>query len=296
MQARPPRAAPGPVIGSDDLDAFVARTDELGPIGAPQVAAYWAKVTYRPTTAVDEALDPYSDAYTDQQIALYRELSGRSVNQEENELTAFNVEDHVPAANPYAQPAPPDVALHMSRIARTIQHSGLALGDHVLDLGCGWGASCELLAFSGLRVTGVDINPAFVDLVNRRAARTGLPIHAQQGTFEAIPGSRLFKAVLYYECLHHAVRPWVALGAAFDRLEPGGRVMLAGEPLNNHWTNWGLRMDPLSLYCIRKFGWFESGWSVTFIRGCLERCGFAVEHCADEGGTVGWIIIGRKPG
>ena len=296
VRDRNSRAAPRLVIGSDDLDGFVGKTDELGKIGSPPVAAYWSTVTYQPSTAVDETLDPYSDAYTEQQIALYREVSGRSVNQEENELTALDIEAHVAAANPYAHPAPPDVALHMSRIARAIQHSGLASGDHVLDIGCGWGASCELLAFSGLRVTGVDINPAFVELVNRRAARSGLPIYAEQGTFEAIPGSAKFKAVLYYECLHHAVRPWVALRAAFDRLEPGGRVMLVGESLNNDWKTWGLRVDPLSLYCVRKFGWFESGWSVAFIQDCLERCGLAVERCTDEGGTLGWIIIGRKAG
>lgn len=214
-------SGPSTPIGSGDLDMFVRKTDEIGPIGSQAVAAYWSTVTYQPSTTVDETLDPYSDAYTDQQVALYREVSGRSVNQEENELTAFDIEEHVSAANPYAHPAPPDVALHMSRIARAIQRSGLATGDHVLDLGCGWGASCEMLAFSGLRVTGVDINPAFVDLVSRRAARSGLPIHAEQGTFEAIPGSARFNAVLYYECLHHAVRPWVALRAAFDRLEPG---------------------------------------------------------------------------
>ncbi len=99
----------------------------------------------------------------------------------------------------------------------------------------------------------------------------------------------------YYECLHHAVRPWIALRAAYERLKPGGRVILAGEPVNDHWKSWGLRVDNLSVYCIRKFGWFESGWSVPFITGCLQRSGFAIDHCGDEGGTIGWIIVGRKP-
>lgn len=286
---------PRTVIGPEDLDAFVEGTDALGPIGSPEVAAHWAGIAYRPSTVVDEQLDPYADAYAEQQIALYREISGREVDQDANEMTAFDAEAHVGAANPYAHQAPPDVALHMSRIARAIQQSGLRIGDHVLDLGCGWGLSCEMLAFSGLRVTGVDINPDFVALVNRRAQRSGWPIRAEHGTFESIPGSDVFDAAIYYECLHHAVRPWVALRAAFARLKPGGRVILVGEPVNDHWKSWGIRLDNLSIYCIRKFGWFESGWSVPFIAGCLERAGFAIERCGDEGGTIGWIIVGRKP-
>ena len=140
-------------------------------------------------------------------------------------------------------------------------------------------------------MTGVDINPGFVDLVNRRAAHSGWPIRAERGTFESIPGTDLFDAAMYYECLHHAVLPWVALGAAFARLKPGGRVLLVGEPVNDRWKSWGVRLDNLSVYCIRKFGWFESGWSVPFITDCLVHAGFAIEHCGDEGGTIGWIIV-----
>ena len=35
------------------------------------------------------------------------------------------------------------------------------------------------------------------------------------------------------------------------------------------WPSWGLRVDQESLYCTRKFGWFESGWTDTFIMSCI---------------------------
>jgi cyclopropane fatty-acyl-phospholipid synthase-like methyltransferase len=180
-------------------------------------------------------------------------------------------------------------------VARAIQYSGLQIGDHVLDMGCGWGTSCELMAFCGLEVTGLDINPRFVELVNARAKRIGHKVDAIQGTFEKIPGDGLYDAVLYYESLHHAIKPWETLSLVHSRLKAGGQLMLAGEPVNDIWKHWGIRTDPLSIYCIRKFGWFESGWSADFISKCVKRCGFEVEHFAEEPSSIGWIMIARKP-
>jgi hypothetical protein len=40
------------------------------------------------------------------------------------------------------------------------------------------------------------------------------------------------------------------------------------------WKNWGLRLDPESLYVARRYGWFESGWSQKFIRECFRRNGY----------------------
>jgi hypothetical protein len=77
-------------------------------------------------------------------------------------------------------------------------------------------------------------------------------------------------------------------------LKPGGKLLLAGEPINDIWKHWGLRTDPLSVYCIRKFGWFESGWSARFLTACVERCGFKVTHFGAEAGSIGWIMVAEK--
>ncbi|TIU30913.1 MAG: methyltransferase domain-containing protein, partial [Mesorhizobium sp.] len=124
--------------------------------------------------------------------------------------------------------------------------------------------------------------------------RIGHKIGAVQGSFEDIPGDGLYDAVLYYESLHHAIKPWETLSLVHSRLNPGGKLMLAGEPVNDIWKHWGIRTDPLSIYCIRKFGWFESGWSADFISKCVKRCGFEVDHFAEEPGSIGWIMIARK--
>ena len=280
-------------LGPSDLDEFVKETDRLGPVGSRAVEDYWSGLTYEIETKVDESLSPYSEEYIAQQIAVYRELSGRDVDQQQNELSHFNLDEHVKAANPYAHQPPHVLAVHLARLSNVLMRSGLELGEHVLDMGCGWGLSSELFAYSGLRVTALDINPAFVELVGRRAELQKLPIRAVHGTFERIPDG-IFDAAAYYECLHHAVKPWETLQTVSDALRPGGKLLLAGEPINNQWRSWGLRTDILSLYCIRKHGWFESGWSLPFLQDCIERCGFSIRYCNDEGGAVGWVVVAEK--
>jgi ubiquinone/menaquinone biosynthesis C-methylase UbiE len=174
-------------------------------------------------------------------------------------------------------------------------NSGLAAKSHLLDLGCGWGLSSEFFAYSGLHVTALDISSSFVELVNTRAKQKNLTIEAVQGSFDNVP-SGPFDAATYYECLHHAVKLWDALSSVARVIRPGGKVMIVGEPINNTWRHWGLRKDPLSIYCIRKFGWFESGWRLAFLQKCLDTCGFNLSYCAEAGEKIGWVIVAERRG
>jgi SAM-dependent methyltransferase len=164
----------------------------------------------------------------------------------------------------------------------------------VLDLGCGWGLSSEMMAFAGARVTAVDINPPFVELVRRRAARLGLPIEVVESDFDSYDDDRQYDMVLFYECLHHSLRPWVTLDRIGQLVKPGGKIMWAGEPVNQYWwANWGLRLDCDSVYCMRKFGWWESGWSAEFLTRCFARSGFTLTVIPEvglDGGSVGFAV------
>lgn len=284
---------PRRVLGPDDLEQFVRETDALGDIGSPAVDEFWAGTAYKPSVRVDTSLDPFGEEYTAQQIELYREISRRDVDQELHEQTAVDVEEHLLTPNPYATFAPAAAAIHMGRVARAVQYSGLAAGSHVIDMGCGWGLSTEVMAYAGFRVTSLDINPSFVELVNRRAERLGHPVAAVVGRFDHIPGDDRYDGALFYECLHHAIRPWEVLEYVRGRLRPGGKLMIAGEPFNRSWPHWGIRTDPYSLYCIHKFGWFESGWTGDFLKLCLNRAGFDVERMKHEGNEIGKVVVAR---
>ena len=280
---------------SSDLNHFVSRSDSLGGPGSPGCQELWSTFSYEPTHRVNQDLDPYSEAYVAEQLILYEELSGRTYNVQENERTDFNVDLHIAAANPYNHPDPGGLAVHLQRLSRALRYARPRRGEILLDMGCGWGLSSELAAYLGVNVVAVDVNPSFVRLVTERAKRSGQAISAVASTFESFVPSEPVDIALFYECLHHAVRPWVVVDHLAAALKQGGRLVMAGEPINDHWwVHWGMRLDPISVYCIRKFGWFESGWSIGFVQQMLHRSGFTPRTYHDSDLDIGYAIVAEK--
>ena len=277
----------------DTLDEFVRISDSFGGPGFPGCGQYWADFSYTPTYQVDQSLDPFSEAYVQEQLNLHKEMSGRSFNQAENELCPFDLKHHIKSINPYDHPDPNVLAMHIGRLTKAFGKSGAPKGAHLLDMGCGWGLSSEIGAYLGYRVSAVDINPHFVTLVNSRAKKSGWPISAVQSEFETYRPQPNTDLVLFYECLHHAVKVWDVIKTMSDSLAPrSGKLLLAGEPINDiWWTNWGLRLDPLSVYCIRKFGWFESGWSQPFLEECFRRANLTINIEYDDHGST---VVGQR--
>jgi len=282
------------VIRASDLNALVAECDRLGGLGTPATRAYLSDFRFVPETCVDQSLDPFSEEYFRQQEALYREIAGRDLNQAEGERTPLDVTAHAAACNPYNNPDIRFIARHARAIQTCLVVADLPPGAAALDLGCGWGLSSEMMAFAGARVTAVDINPPFVELVRRRAARLGLPIEAVESDFDSYSDDRRYDLVLFYECLHHSLRPWVTLARIGPLVKPGGKIVWAGEPVNTiWWADWGLRLDHDSVYCMRKYGWWESGWSAEFLARCFARAGFAmtvVPGVGLDGTPVGFAV------
>ena len=276
-------------ITCEQLDAFVEESDRRGGPGWPACADYWQDFSYQRRTAVDQNIDPFSEDYVSQQISLYHEISGRQIYETANEMCDFPLDHHVGATNPYGVSDMARFPAHYIRLSNALRASGLRPNPRILDLGAGWGLSSEFLAMLGAYVTAVDINPKFVELIQRRQARNQLPITAIVGSFDDFEAGGNYDAALFYECLHHAIRPWKVLERVAEALTPEGRILFCGEPINDTWKHWGLRQDALSIYCIRKYGWFESGWTEAFIRDCLKRAGFSPRfhhHPDNEIGTA----------
>jgi SAM-dependent methyltransferase len=283
------------IFTASDLDAFVATVDSLGGVENERAKQYYEGFKYDPSTKIDCELDPFSDEYFNQQLALYKELSGRDLNQTLHEITTFPVEEHIPTPNPYGSYNPSKFAVHYLRLAFAVEKAQLPLHPEILDMGAGWGLSAEFLATLGCRVTAIDVNPAFVQLMVQRQKRHKLDIIALEGTFDEFQPTQKFDAVFFYECLHHAVKPWNLIERCCGWLTAGGKIVFAGEPINQHWwKHWGLRLDPMSVYCIRKFGWFESGWSNEFILRCFKRVGMTTEYTEINHPDVGAVCVATK--
>jgi SAM-dependent methyltransferase len=69
-------------------------------------------------------------------------------------------------------------------------------GAELLDVPCGHGRISNRLAARGLRVTGVDRSPRFLDLARERAAAAGVEVEYLEGDMRELPFEGRFDALL----------------------------------------------------------------------------------------------------
>jgi cyclopropane-fatty-acyl-phospholipid synthase len=110
-----------------------------------------------------------------------------------------------------------------------VDQMGSAPGDHVLEIGCGWGGFAEYAAKErGLRVTGLTISQAQYDYAVARIARAGLSDRVEiklqdyrdeRGSYDGIASIEMFEAVgeKYWPTYFDVLR---------QRLKPGGNATL----------------------------------------------------------------------
>jgi SAM-dependent methyltransferase len=101
----------------------------------------------------------------------------------------------------------------------------------VLDLGCGTGRVALHLAAAGHEVVGVDREAAFVETLNDRAVRAGLPARGEVGDVRALAlGSGFALAVAPMQLLQILAgedERRSCLASVARHLDPGGRAALA---------------------------------------------------------------------
>ncbi|MGI5836857.1 MAG: class I SAM-dependent methyltransferase [Chloroflexota bacterium] len=119
------------------------------------------------------------------------------------------------------------------RIAREILVA-CSKGD-LLDVGCGPGHLACRLAMAGpdLRITGIDISPAMIELAARHAEEAGLGerLRFQLGDVESLPfPDEQFDLVVSTLSLHHWQHPSKGLQEIFRVLKPGGQARILDLP------------------------------------------------------------------
>jgi cyclopropane-fatty-acyl-phospholipid synthase len=122
----------------------------------------------------------------------------------------------------YETPAETLEAAQQRRLDRIVAMLGLTGGEHILEIGCGWGALAERLAQEGCRVTAITLSPAQCDAARRRIAEAGLSDRVSielrdyrdvEGQYDRIVSIEMIEAVgraywpAYFEKLSHALKP-----------------------------------------------------------------------------------------
>ncbi|MEO1238271.1 MAG: cyclopropane-fatty-acyl-phospholipid synthase family protein [Pseudomonadota bacterium] len=110
-----------------------------------------------------------------------------------------------------------------AKYASMVDEMGAVAGDHVLEIGCGWGGFAEYAAKErGLRVTGLTISREQHDFATARMARLGLSDRVEikmqdyrdeTGTYDGIASIEMFEAVgekywpVYFDTVRERLKP-----------------------------------------------------------------------------------------
>src|SRR6056297_3739835 len=160
---------------------------------------------------------------------------------------------------------------------------GVSPGDHVLEIGCGWGGFAEYAAAErGLRVTGLTISPAQLDYARERIAKAGLADRVElklqdyrdeRGTYDGIASIEMFEAVgeRYWPVFFESLR---------DRLSPGAQATLQIITVEDHrFEAYRKDVDFIQKYI------FPGGMlpSPSVLRQQIERAGLTVAGSIEFG-------------
>jgi cyclopropane-fatty-acyl-phospholipid synthase len=114
---------------------------------------------------------------------------------------------------------------------RILREAQVQPGQHILEIGCGWGGLAEYAARTyGCHVTGVTISQAQLDYARVRIANAGLSDRVTlkfcdyrdiQGQYDAVVSIEMIEAV--------GEKFWPSYFATvYERLKPGGRAVIQG--------------------------------------------------------------------
>ncbi len=171
----------------------------------------------------------------------------------------------------------------IAKYASMVDQMGAKPGDHVLEIGCGWGGFAEYAARErGLRVTGLTISQAQYDYAQDRIARADLSDRVtlklqdyrdETGTYDGIASIEMFEAVgeKYWPTYFDTVR---------ERLKPGANATLQIITVQERrWEVYRRGVDFIQKYI------FPGGMlpSPGALRAEVERAGLSVARSIEFG-------------
>src|SRR5207302_7213627 len=132
-----------------------------------------------------------------------------------------------------------------------------------VEFGPGWGTTTLNLSQMGYHVTAVDAEQDFIDLIAHRAAQLGQKINLVKSDMLEFRSEQTFDAAVFFECFHHCSDHIQLLKNLQRLVNDDGVLAFAAEPIADapyFPFPWGLRLEGMSVWSIRKFGWLELGF------------------------------------
>jgi SAM-dependent methyltransferase len=254
------------------------------------------------------AMDPFSPTYKDAAMNLYLLIRGRAADG------YVAARDEAPATEtpndlwtglvPWSFRDGQMLSEHLLAWAHIFRHANLPTDGALLEYGPGSGQILLMAARLGYRAYGVDIDEQALSSVRMQAEHLALNVALERGEFGLGFDGERFDTILFYEAFHHAFSFEDLLVQLHNRIKPGGRVVLCGEPIVSEAMPgipypWGPRLDALSVFCMRRFGWMELGFTHGYFLDAAQAAGWDVSfHPCHESGRASIYVLepkGAKP-
>jgi 2-polyprenyl-3-methyl-5-hydroxy-6-metoxy-1,4-benzoquinol methylase len=289
------------------LAEFEAEIAAIGH-GLPDAAAHQrlSQMTiHHPAVDRMKRLEPFSADYRAAALDLYFDLRGRAAEGYEparDEKSNGIVPDNLfSGITPWSFQDTTMIAEFLESWGQILRGMALPANSNasVLEYGPGSGQLLLMMAKMGLRAHGVDIDEAALETIQRQAAAMGLTLRTERAEFgEGFAGQR-FDRIFFFEAFHHAFDFEALLRRLQDRLNPGGRVIFCGEPVvavaqSGIPYPWGPRLDALSVFCIRRYGWMELGFTHDFFMEALRRNGWYAEFSHPPTCGRAWTYVAER--
>jgi SAM-dependent methyltransferase len=243
----------------------------------------------------DRPEDPFSADYREWTWRLYRALSGHTRYSVANEASPIDVERATVRPFPFETGSATVVGgdlVARGHLMRCIGEPsyGLRPPARIVEFGPGWGNLTEDLVATGFRVTAVEVDAQFCELIRRRCPVPELLTVTQEDMLSFDPGDP-FDAAIFFESFHHCSNHLQMLANLHRIVRPGGPVFFASEPVQTMSYPWGPRLDGLSVWSTRTYGWLELGFDTGYFDRALSRTGWRGSWHRLGGGTSAHDVL-----
>jgi 2-polyprenyl-3-methyl-5-hydroxy-6-metoxy-1,4-benzoquinol methylase len=280
----------------EELDREIARADEAAVVSDDALRKALAEFSFEANQ--DLPADPDSAEYREAQMQVYRRVTGREVySADVSEMFAINLDMEMARPFPYSTRSSVTVGEQLMAVGFLIRAMELERGVSVLEFGPGCGTTTVEFAKMGQPVTAVDINSAYLELIGDRCRRLGQEVELVCSDMLKYRPTAKVDRVVFYESFHHCSDHVQMIKNLDDLVAANGRVFFAGEPIEDDFPMaWGVRLDGMSAWSMRKFGWLELGFRTDYFIGLLARHGWTTQVLDSR--DVSWqrVFAARRPG
>jgi SAM-dependent methyltransferase len=268
-------------IPLDRLDAELAEAARLFSVSEDQARHFLDH--FEVALPLDAPTDPFSADYREWTWDLYRRISGRAAYELDNEASPFDLEVAKARPYPFQTESAATVAHDLQARSRLIGSIGEATSDglappaRLVEFGPGWGNLTNDLAATGFQITAVEVDDQFCTLIQERCA-VPANLRIVKSDMLAFETAEPYDAAIFFESFHHCADHLAMLRRLHQIVRPGGLVFFASEPIAPFAYPWGPRLDGLSAWSSRTYGWLELGFETRYFDAALARTGWAADR------------------